>query len=244
VHDAGPFVDVAPPEGGPVPTCTDSPPPSTAVRSVSLALTGVDFGDSTPTAWKTIGFDLDGKCTTSSSTDVCTLVAGAPKSVQVDGAGGIDNSWGANICPIFDATAGTGSCSTRLGQVLVATDASGTGRISILLNGEPLQFSIFDTYVVTNGSGGVLAAVTPATDVVAAMQAIAGSISISLCSGSAFDSIAQQISQASDILANGSNAMGSSCDAISLGLTFTGSSTFGGTFPTVNNPCANDASAD
>ena len=48
------------------------------------------------------GYDLDGKVTTASSTDVCTLVAGSSKQVQVDGNGGIDNSWGSQIMPIVD----------------------------------------------------------------------------------------------------------------------------------------------
>jgi hypothetical protein len=38
--------------------------------------------------------------------------------------------------------------------------------------------------------------------------------------------------------------MGQSCDAISIGVAFTGSQAFGGTFPTVNDPCAGDASTD
>lgn len=44
----------------------------------------------------------------------------------------------------------------------------------------------------------------------------------SLCSGSAFDSIAQQISQAQDIQLDGTNAAGTPCTAISIGLGFDG----------------------
>ncbi|HEY8092062.1 MAG TPA: hypothetical protein VIF09_29575, partial [Polyangiaceae bacterium] len=53
------------------------------------------------TAWKLYGTNVDGKVTTTTSTDVCTLAAGAAKATQADGPGGIDNSWGANLMPLF-----------------------------------------------------------------------------------------------------------------------------------------------
>ena len=55
---------------------------------------------------------------------------------------------------------------------------------------------------------GTLSAVLQTTQLVAYLQQIAGSISTSLCSGSAFQSIAQQIEQASDILHDGTNQAG------------------------------------
>jgi hypothetical protein len=67
-------------------------------------------GSPSPTAWQSFGYDLDGKVTTTSSTDVCTLLAGAARQVQLDGNGGIDNSWGANLMPLLltiDAEAST-----------------------------------------------------------------------------------------------------------------------------------------
>ena len=48
----------------------------------------------------------------------------------------------------------------------------------------------------------------------------AGSLDVSLCDGTTFDSIANQIRVASDILADGSNASGTTCDGISIGLGF------------------------
>lgn len=50
-----------------------------------------------PKAWTTFGYNIDGKITTSLSTDVCTLAPTAPPSTQVDGEGGSDNSFGENI---------------------------------------------------------------------------------------------------------------------------------------------------
>lgn len=75
--------------------------------------------------------------------------------------------------------------------------------------------------------GGVL----PTTSVVSAFQAVAGSISLSLCGGVAFQSIAEQLEEMADIQSSGSNVAGQPCTAMSLGLQFTGSSPFDGGFP-------------
>jgi hypothetical protein len=53
------------------------------------------------------------------------------------------------------------------------------------------------------------------------LRKVAGRISTSLCGGSTFDGIAQQIRQTSDILADGTNKAGVPCNAISVGLGFT-----------------------
>jgi hypothetical protein len=60
-----------------------------------------------PTAWASYGYDLDGKTTTATSTDVCTRYAGAPAVSQVDGTRGIDNSFGENIVPILLTVGGS-----------------------------------------------------------------------------------------------------------------------------------------
>ncbi|WP_394839589.1 hypothetical protein LVJ94_22140 [Pendulispora rubella] len=51
-------------------------------------------GAASDDAWKNYGYDLDGKATTKTSTDVCTPMS---KAAQEDGVRGIDNSFGANI---------------------------------------------------------------------------------------------------------------------------------------------------
>jgi hypothetical protein len=58
-------------------------------------------------AWKQYGYDIDGKTTNTKSTDVCTQSAGAMKSAQSDGNGGIDNSFGENILPIMTSVQAT-----------------------------------------------------------------------------------------------------------------------------------------
>ena len=100
---------------------------------------------------------------------------------------------------------------------------------------------------------GTIAGVLLTTDLIATLQARAGNISTSLCSGSAFESIAEQIQQASDIVIDPntgkvSNSAGTECNAISIGLGFeaieiaapTSSSIETAIAPTPN-PCDADA---
>lgn len=54
-----------------------------------------------PSAWRTYGYNIDGKVSTRSSADVCSPVAGASNAVQVDGENGLDNAFGLSILPIL-----------------------------------------------------------------------------------------------------------------------------------------------
>jgi hypothetical protein len=54
-----------------------------------------------PSAWSTFGYNIDGKVTTSVSTDVCTLSSNAATTVQIDGHDGADNSFGENIISLL-----------------------------------------------------------------------------------------------------------------------------------------------
>jgi hypothetical protein len=221
-------------------------PPASAVRAVSLAVAQVNFGDDPDaTAWQAIGFDLDGKCTTATSSDVCQLAAGSPRATQVDGTGGIDNSFGANICMILDTTLGTGACSTKISQAYLVTDATGTGTLAIRLAPFWIEIPISGAYVALDGGSGMLGAVTtPSSFWVATENGTAafveGGPSVSCpcggCSGG-FDSILPQIEQASDILDDGSNTPYRPCDAISIGMQFSGATSFTGALPDVPDAC-------
>ena len=72
-----------------------------AIRKLWVGDLDPATGQSTSSAWKSLGFDIDGKATTKSSTDV-HLTAGASRTTQVDGPGGIDNSFGENLLGIFE----------------------------------------------------------------------------------------------------------------------------------------------
>jgi len=222
--DAGPDVDA-----GPV-----GAPPKSAVRQVSLATTRVNFGDSpTADAWKQIGFNLDGKVTTATSTDVCGLVPGAGAATQDDGQHGTDNSYGENICPILDSLDMPDPCSTLVSQTYVVTDATGSGTVTIQFTSPPgfrLTIPVADAYVVLNGDGsGVLGAVAPTDGVI---QALFASIEALGCgTGGDLQSILMQFEQTSDILSDASNSAGRQCDAISIGMQFWDATPFDGVLP-------------
>ncbi|HEY1691662.1 MAG TPA: hypothetical protein VGG39_05855 [Polyangiaceae bacterium] len=207
--------------GGSSSGCGDSLLPGT--RAITLSLTGVDFGDSTSAAWKGIGFNLDGKCTTASSTDTCGLEAGAPASTQDDGANGIDDSYGENICPIWETLAGSGACSTLFKEVVLQTDAGGNGTLVLASGANVLALPVADVHVAMNGSAGMAGGVMPTAGLAAAVQKQAACISTSLCSESSVQALVTQFVLASDIAADGSNTPGPACDGVSFGIRFAGS---------------------
>lgn len=207
--------------------------------AVSLSLTGVTLGDedasgvAEPDAWKGIGYNLDGKCTTSTSTDTCTLAAGASPQEQDDGANGIDNSYGENLCPIFDTLAGTGACSSAIKQAYLQTDASGAGTLVL----GAMVYPVRDVHISMNGSGGMAGGVLPTAGMVAAWTNAAACISTSLCNAGALESIITPLQQASDIGADGSNTAGAACDGISFGLAFKASTPASSLPMPQNCPC-------
>lgn len=95
----------------PPPVADAGLPPTTDTSTRTYAITDVFLGDSTraglrsDTAWKSFGWNLDGKITTNTSVDVCTR---PPKSAtwwQVDGTVGIDNAFGAWVLPLLESVA-------------------------------------------------------------------------------------------------------------------------------------------
>jgi hypothetical protein len=109
--------------------------------------------------------------------------------------------------------------------------------------GLPLDHAVLSMLVDPNNqsaTSGVLGAVMPTEEFILVFKQAAGRISASLCSGSAFDSIAQQIRQANDILLDGTNHAGAPCAGISFGIGFEAKRVqLGGvvTPPTIPNPC-------
>jgi hypothetical protein len=91
---------------GTTPPKAPSGPATTSTTATNFAVHQLFLGDTdyngTPDmmAWANFGYNIDGKITTASSTNVCKLVDGGGTfgpTVQVDGNGGIDNSFGENI---------------------------------------------------------------------------------------------------------------------------------------------------
>lgn len=108
------------------------PPPSLGGRSfvaqnVYLGDTDLD-GGADPNAWAQFGTDIDGIDTTDAeSSGVCTPVSGASPAVAIDGANGIDNSFGKNVLPVF-AQLGASGFSASLDESIA------TGGPSLMVN--------------------------------------------------------------------------------------------------------------
>src|SRR5678815_3282148 len=94
---ATPPLDVRPPDAPDAGPVLDT-------ALMTFAIDSVQLGDSTITssAWEQFGFDIDGKLTSKTSTDVCTPSAGAPPFYQTDGIGGRDNSFGEWLVPMIE----------------------------------------------------------------------------------------------------------------------------------------------
>jgi len=305
-------------------------PGASGSAATVLAISKLYFGDTdrsgraSSSAWQTYGLNIDGKVTGWDATNVCTLASGASVCTQVDGKGGVDNSFGENIVPIIltlddmFASDANGSIEHGGGTMLLQLDALGSSDSYSLLPGalyrampteqpprwdgtdirdvddvslvggdisKPLALlpdgymndrfwvgglssgaAYFDVQAMSgtgaflppiplhhvqvamriapgNGSAtsGVLSGVARTADVVAWFQLWAGTISTTLCAGSAFQSIAAQFEQMSDIMADGTNEPGKQCDGISVGLGFDAVAVQLGkpaaTVP-IGNPCA------
>ncbi len=79
----------------------DGPGATFAMSWVYLGDTNVDLTPSS-TAWKQFGYDIDGQISDKNATFHCMVNEGASKAaVLTDGEDGIDNSFGANLLPIF-----------------------------------------------------------------------------------------------------------------------------------------------
>jgi hypothetical protein len=113
----------------------------------------------------------------------------------------------------------------------------------------PITRAVFSMNISGSGAAalatnGVIAGVIPTEQLIASFKQVAGTWDTSLCSGATFDSIAQEFSQASDIMQDGSNGDPSkTCDGISIGIGFEGRAvTLGGVAPAaapLPDPCAN-----
>jgi hypothetical protein len=102
-----------------------------------------------------------------------------------------------------------------------------TVTLSLTVDGTPFSLVVnaailtFKHSATTAASGGIIAGVLNAQDLVTSVSNVAGDISSSLCSGPTLASIQQKILQAADIMADGTNGDNTkTCDGISIGLGF------------------------
>jgi hypothetical protein len=90
-------------------------------------------------------------------------------------------------------------------------------------------------------SRGIISGVLDTEELVEQMRINLGAVQQSFCEGGAIDGILNQIRQASDIKANGTQGSGT-CDGISIGLGFSGEAVsiggFAAPLPPIEDPCA------
>jgi hypothetical protein len=99
----------------------------------NFALHHIHLGDELDSSgspnWYQYGYNLDGKITTATSTDVCTLAPNTNKKNQTDGTNGIDNSFGENIIPLLEAVTSNPSAtidnSLALGHFTIMMNITG-----------------------------------------------------------------------------------------------------------------------
>ncbi len=290
-----------PPAAGPM-------KPGDGTGSVTFAVSKLYLGDTDPdgtpdkaNGWKNYGYDLDGKISTATSTDLCKPADGAsPKNVYPDGNNGTDNSFGKLILPIIlgistDASSKINESITggkftimldleKLGagadynppvtnlfaggnlgsapkfdgtdkwpvrpellndptditkgsKVSFATSyvtsntwvsgSKGNVELDLSISGFTLGLTISNAVITLNlaadhktGTQGIIAGVLNTEALTTQLKAVAGSFDPSLCTGPTIMSIVDQITQASDIMADGSQDPTQTCDGISIGIGF------------------------
>lgn len=119
--------------------------------------------------------------------------------------------------------------------------------LSLVINRAAITFKHQPPNDITEGT---ISGVINTEELVTGIEKVAGRISTQLCGGSTLDTIKQTIRQASDIRDDGTNAAGVPCNAISIGLGFTGKrigepKTVAKDSPAPADPCtAGDGGAD
>jgi len=307
--------DATAPTPGPDATPTEAlaaPPPSTGAPTRStakhaFAIRVLFLGDTnrtsvaSPDAWRTLGYDLDGRASGSTSADHCALRQGADPRVRADGERGIDNTFGAHVLPQLvlvdpalsratNEALAAGRANTLLevtgldldptqtasqlgARAFTATSRTsrpawnGGDELSVLPSalvdgttfGSGAKATFREAYVsqgvvvaragvlhvrVPTGQGvlpitirnatvsfkkptagvdttdGTIAGTVDVEELLLALRAEAGRISTMLCEGTRYDDLAESIRLAADMLTDGSNTPGTSCDALSIGLGF------------------------
>ena len=100
LEDVEPVADTGPVDAGPDTNVAGT----TAVFAVSLFRIGITTraGETSDTAWKELGFNLDGLCTSASdSKGSCTPTEGSKPAALADGNDCLDNNFGSQLVPLI-----------------------------------------------------------------------------------------------------------------------------------------------
>ncbi len=191
-----------------------------------LQLSRVDFGAPEPSdggsyrPWRPIGFDLDGQCSPGGET--CKPRPNAPASKVRDVTQGIDNAFGRAALPGLTQFTEPSELTTLPSFLRVDADRNGT-LFLFARNGVMLRIPLADVRVdSTDGRTGTLGAIVPLRELMTTLREDVGAISELLCTGASFDSLYERMSVAADLPSAGPPDVATECDAISLGMSFEG----------------------
>ena len=103
-----------------------------------------------------------------------------------------------------------------------------TVQLSLLIGSTTLSLTINKAFITFDHSGpnditnGIISGVVDTEALVKSIDSVAGSLSPTLCTGDLLGTVETTIRSASDIRADGTNGPGQDCNAISIGIGFTG----------------------
>jgi hypothetical protein len=176
-----------------------------------------------------IAFHGLGAATTASPL-TASLVLGAPLGGAPTWS--TTDVWPVDSSSLIDLDAGSPLLafpqSYAVGGVLVAEPPSGNGEIALgVVGGIPFVLAIRHVVIAMTlspdgmtATAGTISGILPTDRLLELAQALAGTLSTSLCSTSAFASLTQYIEQAEDILLDGTQDPSQPCTGISIGLGF------------------------
>jgi hypothetical protein len=168
--------------------------------------------------------------------------------IQIDGLGfqdeylGLNSRWlvasalggtplfdGSDTWPVTSESSSTPNAfaASYVSDGIWVSNPRGSVSLSLSLSGYTLALALKHATLTMElsadrlvGSNGVISGVMVTEDFIGAMRSSAGSFSPELCEGTTFDAVASQLRQASDIMFDGSQNAGLTCDGISVGMGF------------------------
>lgn len=135
----------------------------------------------------------------------------------------------------LDNPADVSAAKVSFPQSLLVNNEWSTGSVSpgplavrVIIGGVPLALTIHQVHVLfdmaeshDSAINGQLGGVLDTEELAQALREWAGAIEPELCEGTTIESVLEQVRQASDILLDGTQDPGATCNAISIGLGFT-----------------------
>jgi hypothetical protein len=212
-------------------TCVGRTPPPLATEARILRLDQLNLGDLGPTgvpessAWKSVGYNVDGLCSTSEERSfACRRLGAATRGSQSDGNDGIDNSFAQNVVPLYRAIYKAPSLDAAGRSYL---SLLGGGKAKLHLGTETRATLVIDLEQVhlsePDANGSVtLAGIAPRDPLLTNVRGWLVASTSEWCGSSSLDMFLTSVGAAADIPISGNAAADTDCDGISFAMTFTG----------------------